>query len=352
MLRLLLRRLLRAIPILLGIVVMLFAVFNLLGDPARSIAGQRADAETLAQIRSELGLDEPWHRRLLSYLHDLSPLGYLSAEAQAEARYDFLRLSGGPASGALVLKWPYLGHSYQLERSVSSLYFSHLPGTLILALTSLLFAGLVGISLGAVAGMQPSSRLDRSLSLLSMFGVSAPSFLVGILLLWLLAIVWGQLTGLNVSGYLFEPRVFGSGDRIVPENLLLPALTLGIRPLAILFQLTRDSLISVRSQDYVRTARAIGLSPRRVLWRHSLRNALGPVATALTGWLAALLAGTFFVEFIFNWQGVGKLTIDALFSNDYPLLLGCSIGTGLLFVGINILMDLIYAWLDPRVRLA
>jgi len=138
---------------------------------------------------------------------------------------------------------------------------------------------------------------------------------------------------------------------LVLRNLLLPALALGVRPLAIFIQLTRSSLLDVLSLDYVRTAQAKGLASWVVLTRHALRNALNPVLTAVTSWLASLLAGAFFIEYIFNWQGIGKLMIDALTQNDFPVIIGCALTVGSIFVLISILTDWLYAWLDPRVQL-
>ena len=151
---------------------------------------------------------------------------------------------------------------------------------------------------------------------------------------------------------MFEENIFEEGYSIQWRNLLLPALALGLRPLSIITQLTRASLHDVLSADYVRTARAKGLSERVVLMRHAMRNALNPVLTSISGWFASLLAGAFFIETIFDWQGLGKLTIDALGAKDYPVILGATILIGIIFVLINILVDILYSLLDPRVKVA
>ncbi|MEL6848940.1 MAG: ABC transporter permease, partial [Bacteroidota bacterium] len=159
-------------------------------------------------------------------------------------------------------------------------------------------------------------------------------------------------TGLNVSGYMFEEEIFSPGRRLVLKNLFLPALALGIRPLAVFIQLTRSSMIEVMMSDYVRTARAKGLAPLWVTLRHALRNALNPVLTSVTGWLASLLAGAFFIEYIFNWQGIGKLLIDSLTNRDLPVVMGCVLLIGLVFVLVSILTDWLYRVLDPRIKLS
>lgn len=136
------------------------------------------------------------------------------------------------------------------------------------------------------------------------------------------------------------------------SRLILPAITLGIRPLAIITQLTRSAMLDTLQQDYIRTAYAKGLSARRVVWKHALRNALNPVVTAVTGWFAELLAGAFFVEYIFGWRGIGKITVDALEKLDFPVVMGSVLVSSAFFILINILADLLYGWIDPRVRLS
>jgi peptide/nickel transport system permease protein len=160
--------------------------------------------------------------------------------------------------------------------------------------------------------------------------------------------VLAGITGLKMTGSLYEPDLYGN-DRLMLVNLILPAITLGIRTVAIITQLTRSSMLDVMSQDYVRTARAKGLSNNVVLFHHALRNALNPVLTAASGWFAEMLAGSFFIEMIFGWNGIGKLTVDALNKNDFPVVMGAVLFSALIFVVINLLTDILYGVIDPRV---
>ena len=192
--------------------------------------------------------------------------------------------------------------------------------------------------------------MDSSAIFTSILGISAPSFFMGTLIAYIFGFLLSDITGLHMTGSLFDIDPF-KGKSLELSNLVLPAITLGIRPLAIITQLTRSSMLDVLSQDYIRTAYAKGLSSNRVIWKHALKNALNPVLTAITGWFAELLAGAFFVEYIFGWKGLGKVTVDALEKLDFPVVMGSVLISSFFFVVINLLADLLYAVIDPRVRL-
>jgi len=168
---------------------------------------------------------------------------------------------------------------------------------------------------------------------------------------WVFAFLLADLTGLSMVGSLYSVDDMGGGEYLSLRNLILPAITLGIRPLAIIVELTRSSLLEVFSQDYIRTAYAKGLSQTRVVFRHALRNALNPVLTAISGWFASLMAGAVFVEYVFDWKGVGVVIVDALEKYDFPVVMGAVLFIAVILVAVNILVDILYAWLDPRVRL-
>ncbi len=212
------------------------------------------------------------------------------------------------------------------------------------------FASLLGIFLGVISALNRNKFIDRALLILSTLGMSLPSFFAAILMAWLFAFVLGDYTGLNMTGNLYEIDNFGQGKFLSLKNLILPALTLGIRPLTIIIQLSRNSLLEVLSQDYVRTAKAKGLSKNKVLYKHALKNSLNPVITAISGWLASLMAGVVFVEFIFGWKGLGYIIVNALNSYDFPVVMGVVLIISVFFILFNIIVDIIYGIIDPRVN--
>jgi peptide/nickel transport system permease protein len=353
----LIKRLLYAVLILWGVATLVFILFNVLpGDPARMLMGQRSDVASIEAIRKDLGLDRSLGLQYVKYLNDLSPVSYHTHEADGyfyldPQKYDSHTTILQTGGGALVLKPPYLRRSYQSKKQVTSIIGETIPNTFILAFSSIVFASLVGIFLGILAAIYKDSLFDRLSIFFSAFGMSLPSFFAAILIGWLFAFVWGDVTGLNLTGNLYELDDFGTGVHLRLKNLILPALTLGIRPLAIVIQLSRNSMLDVLSQDYIRTAHAKGLKFSRVLLRHALRNSLNPVITAISGWFASLMAGIVFVEYIFGWKGLGYVIVDALNKYDLPVVMGVVLTISLMFIVINVLVDITYAILDPRVRL-
>ena len=356
MLRYIGKRLLYGFLVLLGVVTLVFFLFNILpGDPARMMLGQRADAESIAVINRDLGRDKPLGLQYVNYLNDLSPISlhnnsnresffYLSPEKYSYAT--LLKIG----STSIVVKAPYLRRSYQSQRKVSEIIATSFPQTAMLAIVAMAFALIVGILLGVVSALHKDSWIDRTTLVLSTLGMSLPSFFAAILIAWLFAYVLADWTGLNMFGNLFSVDDYGEGEYLDLKNLILPALTLGIRPLATLTQLTKNSMLDALGQDYIRTARAKGLSHRRVVYHHALRNAMNPVVTSASGWLAGLLAGAVFVEYVFDWKGMGVVIVDALDTYDFPVVMGAILFICVLLVLINILTDLVYGLLDPRVQ--
>ena len=325
--------------------------------------------------------------------------------------YAGVKLIGFTEARALYLKSPYLGRSFVTDRSVSAVLGEAIPGTALLALVAITIALVLGIGLGTLAAVRPGSLFDRLALVLAALGMSGPSFFMAMLMAWLGGWVWYETTtlpalpfalgllfalgtwfakrqgrqvsvlsgtlvgvlagvavwivgsalgwntgtirlpgtGLSMSGSLLEVDVW-EGPYLAWENVLLPAITLGIRPLAVVVQLMRNALLEVLSQDYIRTARAKGLSEWRVVLVHGVRNALNPVITAVSGWFASMLAGAVFVEFVFGWRGLGLTTYSALEQNDRPVVMGAVILIAATFVVINLLVDVLYAVVDPRVR--
>jgi peptide/nickel transport system permease protein len=356
--KLILQKLLNSLLVIFGVVCIVFLLFNMLpGDPARMMLGQRADISSVDAINRELGRDLPLSSQFLLYVNDLSPISLHAMEDSSSrtfadpARYgNFLQIF--TVSGhTLVLKVPYLRRSYQSQQRVTEILLDALPGTVLLAFVSLTFAAIVGILLGIWSALRYQQWPDKLNALISVLGMSVPSFFMGIVVAWIFGFVLSDYTGLNMTGSLYETDPF-NGQVIQWKNLILPALTLGIRPLSVIVQLTRSSMLEVLGMDYVRTARAKGLSPGVVVYRHALRNALNPVLTAISGWLGSLLAGAVFIEYIFGWKGVGKVTVDALEFYDFPVVSGSVLMVSVFFVIINILVDILYARLDPRVAVA
>lgn len=351
MLRFIARRARYSLLVLWGVVTFVFFLFNVLpADPARLTMGQRSDLASIANARKALNLDKPLISRYFLYMNDLSPVSINSRDSATQKQYRYVGLFPVSGNNVLVLKWPYLGRSYSSKKAVNTVLAEGLPGTAILALVAMSFATIFGILLGVLAALKKNTWLDTSAIAASVAGISMPSFFAGLLIAFVFGYLLHSYTGLNMTGSLWEYDPF-TGRHLALRNLILPAFALGIRPLAIITQLTRSALLDALSQDYIRTAYAKGLSKTRTIFRHALPNALNPVITAVSGWLAELLAGSFFVEYIFGWKGVGKITVDALDKFDFPLVMGSVLLTAFIFIVINLFTDLFYAWTDPRVRL-
>jgi len=346
MLRFILRKLIYGFLVLLGVVVVVFFLFNNLKvDPARLTLGQRADVATIEQVRKELYLDKPLRVQFFMYLNDISPLGIHKADEQN--KYKYIKLLGIDKN-VLALKRPYLRQCYQTKRNVSDVLLAALPQTIILAMAAMLLACIVGIMLGVIAAIRQNSWIDNTLIFISNLGISQPSYFSGILLAIFFGYIYSKYTGLNLQGNLFVVDDTGAPD-VIWKNLILPAIALGIRPIALIFQLTRSSMLEVLSADYVRTAKAKGLSDFKVVFKHTLRNALNPVVTATSGWFAGMLAGAYFIERIFGYKGLGFETIHALETMNFPVVMGAVLFTSFIFIVINIVVDILYGVLDPRI---
>ncbi|MGH2648685.1 MAG: ABC transporter permease [Ginsengibacter sp.] len=348
MLQLLIKKLLYGILVLAGVVVVVFFIFQAFADPARLIVGQTGDKKTMDNIRKELYLDQPKWKQLLLYVNDVSPISIHTKKEITEKNLHGFFIGGNRKIG---IKIPYLRRSYQTKKDVIDVLLEALPGTLMLAFAAMVFATVVGIFLGVIAAVKQNTWLDTSSVFASVIGISAPSFFTAIVIAYVFGIVLHSYTGLSLTGSWFNIDETNGERYLTLQNLILPAITLGIRPLAIITQLTRSSMLDVLSQDYIRTAYAKGLSRQQVVYRHALRNALNPVITAITGWFAELLAGAFFVEYIFGWQGIGKVTVEALENLDYPVVMGSVLFAATIFVLVNILSDVLYGIIDPRVKL-
>ena len=344
------RRLFYGILVLIMVITLVSSIIYLAPvDPASLTFGQRSDVESVEAKRQALGLDKPLYVQLLWYLRDISPIAVHLDTPEYQSLYNYKKLIDF-GENALVIKSPYLRESFQSGRSVKSILQQAIPQTAFLALTALLIAIILGVSLGVIAALRHNSWFDNTAVVTSVFGYSVPSYVTAIILAFLFGFAWSEYTGLNITGSLIELNDLGE-QYYAWQNLILPAIALGIRPVAIVTQLTRSAMLDVLSQDYIRTAKAKGLSKQKVIVKHALRNALNPVTTAISGWFGSLLAGSFFVESVFSYKGLGYETVQALLTFDIPVILGCVLFTAVVFVIINVFTDLIYALLDPRVSI-
>lgn len=359
MVRYVVRRLGYGVLVLLGVVTIVFFLFNILpGDPARMMLGQRADISSVEAVRHELGLDRPLHLQYVRYLNDLSPLSWHN---QSDPKHYFfldqehyknsITLIGTGKQGVLLLKAPYLRRSYQSQRQVSHILAEAFPKTALLAVTAIGFALFTGLIIGIFSALKKDTLMDKSALVLSVLGMSVPSFFAAILIGWVFAFILAEYTGLNLVGSMYTVDDFGRGKHLELKNLILPAITLGIRPLAIIIELTRSSMLDVLSQDYIKTAKAKGLGQAQIIGKHALKNALNPVITATSGWFASLLAGAVFVEYVFDWKGLGVVIVTALEQYDFPVIMGAVLFISVILILVNISIDIIYGFLDPRVRI-
>jgi peptide/nickel transport system permease protein len=344
--------------VVLGVVVVIFLLFNVLpGDPARMMLGQRADQASIDAINRDLGRDQSLFKQFFMYVNDLSPLSVYNDKNPNNylyldpAKYSVIaKLFHISDNKIFVVKYPYLRRSYQTKRKVSEIILDTLPATTVLAVTSIVLASFFGILIGIIAAVKKNSWFDKTSLVISVLGMSGPSFFIGLILAWVFGYLLSDITGLNTVGSLYTTDDYGNGEYLDLKNLVLPALTLGLRPLAIIMQLTRSSLLDVLSHDYIRTAAAKGLQKYKIIFKHALKNALNPVITAISGWFAGLMAGAIFVEYVFGWKGIGKEVVDALEKYDFPVVMGTVLVAAIVFVFINIIVDIIYGFLDPRVR--
>jgi peptide/nickel transport system permease protein len=344
--------------VMLGVITVIFLLFNVLpGDPARMMLGQRADSLSIAAINKDLGRDKPLMTQYVMYLNDLSPVSWYNTKDENSAVYLDSAKYGHPwnvlmgKEHALVFKVPYLRRSYQTKRKVTELIKETMPETFALAFASMIIASVLGIGFGIIAAIKKNSFFDRISFFVAIIGMSGPSFFIGLLLMLLFGFILSDYTGLKVVGSLYMVDEYTGKEVMQLKNLILPAITLGLRPWAIVLQLTRSSLLEVMSQDYIRTAKAKGLSYYKVIFKHALKNALNPVITSISGWLAGLMAGAVLVERVFDWKGIGSAVVDALDNYDLPVVMGSTLVFATIFILINVVVDIIYGILDPRVRI-
>lgn len=298
------KRLLLTLPTLFGVVTLVFLVIHLIpGDPVEIMLGETAQQSDKEKLRADLGLDLPVPVQYFKFLSGL-------------VQGDF-------------------GTSFHFRQPVFKLIINRVPATLELSLGALVIALLIAIPLGVLSAAKPYTFIDKGSLLLALLGVSMPNFWLGPILIIIFSINLGWLP------------VSGRGDLF---HLILPAITLGTSMAAILTRMVRSSMLDILKEEYIKTARAKGLTEQIILLKHALRNALLPVITIIGLQFGSLLAGSIITETIFSWPGVGRLTIQAIVSRDYPLVQGCVMIIALGYVFINLLTDIVYVWIDPRIQ--
>jgi peptide/nickel transport system permease protein len=334
MLRFIVRRLLLLVPILLGLSILVFGWIRLLpGSPAQALLGERATPAAIAQIRHQYKLDRPLYEQYWGYL-------------QTIGHFDF-------------------GVSISSRRTVTYEFAHRFPATVELALAAMVFAIVLGIPFGFLAAKRYGSLFDHVSLVGSLIGISIPIFFLGLILKWIFAVRLGWLPSIGRENVLSEakhPTNFYVLDAIITGNggalwdsikhLILPAIALGSIPLAVVARITRAAVLDVQNEDYVRTARAKGLAPIIVDSRHVLRNALLPVSTIIGLQTGLLLSGAVLTETVFAWPGIGTWLKDAIFNRDYPVLQGGILFVAVVFVLVNLLVDISYAIINPRIRVS
>ena len=353
----LLKKIVYSFLVIFGVLTIVFFLFNVLpGDPARMMLDKREDSKQLEIIKKKYGFDRPIFTQYLFYLNDLSIVSIHNNHPDSFTFLDKRKYSATKIidiyNYSIVLKKPYLRTSFvKSNLKVSTIIKTTFPNTFLLAFLAILFGLVFGLIFGVISALNKDKFFDKIVLYFSVIGMALPSFFSAIIIAWVFGYILNAYTGLNMTGSLYEIDDYGISRTIQFKNIILPAITLGIRPLAVIIQLSRNSLLEVLSMDYIRTAKAKGLNKFIIVFKHALRNSLNPVITAVSGWFASLLAGAVFVEYIFAWNGLGKEIVDALNNMDLPVVMGSVIFISLIFVIINILVDLIYAWIDPRVRI-
>jgi peptide/nickel transport system permease protein len=326
-------RLISMVPTLFGVIVVIFVLsHSIQGDPARMMAGDVADKQVLETIRREFKLDQPIYVQFLAYFQNL-------------------------AVGNL-------GTSYQTKRPVLSSLLERFPATLELTLASLMFALVGAIPLGIISAVKRNKPIDHLVRILSVGGISMPVFWSGLMLIYLFYLKLNLLPGGARLGIYTQPPANVTGlftlDSLLAGNwplfqesvshLVLPAFILGYGYMALLARMVRSSMLEVLTQDYIRTARSKGLAERAIVLRHGLRNALIPVTTLAGLAFAGLLGGAVLTETIFSWPGIGKFVVDAGLFLDYPVIMGFTLLIAIVYMFVNLIVDLMYSWLNPQIQ--
>ena len=326
------RRIIESIPVIIGVSILVFMLLHLIpGDPATAMLGERATPENIEALRERLGLNKPLYEQYLLWVGRM--------------------LQGD------------LGNTVRGNIPVANEIGARFPATIELSIAVLFVSTIVGVPLGIISGIKRNSIIDTLTMFGALFGVSIPVFVLGLLLIFLIGVEWGWLpfvgrltsgvalerrTGLHVIDSILSGNFAAFKDAV--EHLILPTITLATVSLAIIARITRSAMLEVLNQDYIRTARAKGLKARDVVMSHAFRNALLPIITIIGLSLGRLLSGAVLTETIFSWPGVGKWLFDSIIARDYPIVQSMTLIIALIFIAVNLAVDMLYAVIDPRIR--
>lgn len=326
------RRIIESVPVVVGVSILVFMLLHLIpGDPATTILGERATTQSIAELRARLGLDRPLYEQYFIWVGKM--------------------LQGD------------LGNTVRGNIPVANEIATRFPATVELSLAALLLSTAVGVPLGVISAIKRNSLIDTLTMFGALFGVSIPVFVLGLLLIFLFGVELGWLpfvgrlssdisiqrrTGLHLVDALLSGNMKGFKDAL--EHLVLPTITLATVSLAITARITRSAMLEVLNQDYIRTARAKGLKARNIVMSHAFRNALLPIVTIIGLSLGRLLSGAVLTETIFSWPGVGKWLFDSIIARDYPIVQSMTLIIALVFIVVNLAVDMLYAVIDPRIR--
>ncbi len=326
------KRLLQIIPVILGVTLIAFTLIHLApGDPVRTMLGQHATQQEIDDTRAKYGLDQPLYVQYFIWLGDV--------------------LQGD------------LGRSILSHEQVTTEIASRFPNTIELAIAAMIFAILIGVIAGIISATKQYSVADYTVMGVALFGISMPVFWLGIMLMMIFGVFLGWLPiggridllipFQHITGFMvFDSIITANGAALlsVLSHLILPAIALGTIPMAIIARTTRSSMLEILRQDFIRTERAKGLSERKVIYKHAIRNAMVPVVTVIGLNFGLLLSGAILTETVFSWPGVGRLVVNSVYARDYPLVIGCILVFALVFVIVNLITDILYTYIDPRIH--
>jgi peptide/nickel transport system permease protein len=341
-----------------GVIIIVFIIFSFLpADPAVNLAGQRTDATTAQIINRDFALDQPSYIRFAIYINDLLPLSIYNRKEKespiyldpAKYRKAFKMFYFGK-NKAIVFKSPYMRRSFQSKDSVYDMLTSHFRESLVLVTAAIVIAFFFGVFLGIYSALRKNTFISKVISFFSLAGISLPVFFVAIVFAWLFGFVLHRFTGLNMTGGLYSIDPF-EGEYINWKNLLLPAFVLSLQPMAVIIRQSHRLFLEVMSQQHIVTAKAKGVRKLMLLFNHAWLNTTAPLLILSNKWLGSLLGSLLFTEFVFNWNGIGKLAVSAIINSDLPVMMGLLIFIPVIYILLYTFAKLLYSTLDPRIDL-